>query len=254
MGDTIQFCRYALVARSRGARVLLAPHPGLERLLTGLGPDIGIIDSDKAAPDFDYHVPLLNLPHACGTRLENIPSSGAYLFAEPERVARWRGLIGEKGLKVGICWQGNPTASSDLGRSFPLLQFESVSRIAGVRLIALQKGFGLEQLDSLPPGMAVERPPAPFDDGKDAFLDTAALMANLDLVVTSDTAVAHLAGALGRPVIVALKYVPDWRWLLDRSDTPWYPRMQLVRQPTHGNWDGAFAQIEAQLHRMLRGN
>ncbi|HZQ40623.1 MAG TPA: tetratricopeptide repeat protein [Rhizomicrobium sp.] len=254
IGDTIQFCRYARVARSRGARVLLVPHKGLGRLLAGLGPDIAIIDGDPTAHAYDYHVPLLNMPQACGTRLENIPSSGAYLSAEPDRIAHWRDRIGQDGLKIGICWQGNPTSPSDIGRSFPVRLFERIGGLAGVRLIALQKGPGLEQLDDLPQGMAVERPPAPFDDGGDAFLDTAAVMANLDMIITSDTAVAHLAGALGRPTIVALKYVPDWRWLLDRSDTPWYPRMQLVRQEAHGDWAGVFTRIESQLPSMLRQN
>jgi len=252
IGDTIQFCRYARVARSRGARVLMAPHKGLGRLLAGLGPDITIIDGDPAMHAYDYHVPLLNMPQACGTRLENIPSSDAYLFAEPERVAHWRDRIGQEGWKIGINWQGNPASPSDIGRSFPVGMFEKIGRLAGVRLISLQKGAGLEQLDDLPHGMIVERPPAPFDEGAAAFVDTAAVMANLDMVITSDTAVAHLAGALGRPAMVALKYVPDWRWLLDRSDAPWYPGMQLVRQQTHGDWAGVFAQIESQLRLLSR--
>lgn len=252
MGDTIQFCRYARIARSRGARVLLAPHKGLGRLLAGLGPDITIVDGNPAVRAYDYHVPLLNMPQACGTRLENIPSSGAYLFAEPERVAHWRDRIGQEGLKIGISWQGNPASPSDIGRSFPVRMLEKIGRMAGVRLISLQKGAGLEQLDDLPHGMVVERLPDPFDEGGDAFVDSAGVMANLDMVITSDTAVAHLAGALGRPAMVVLKYVPDWRWLLDRSDTPWYPGMHLVRQQVHGDWVGVFAQIESQLRITLR--
>jgi ADP-heptose:LPS heptosyltransferase len=207
---------------------------------------------DGVAHDFDYQIPLLNMPRACGTRLDNIPWPGAYLSAEPDRVARWRERIGDDGLKVGICWQGNPNAPSDIGRSFPVRLFANVAKLAGVRLIALQKGAGLEQLDDLPAGMTVERPSPPFDDGAAAFLDTAAVIANLDIVVTSDTAVAHLAGALGCPAMVALKYVPDWRWLLDRDDTPWYPTMQLIRQRNHGDWAGVFARIEARLRSMQR--
>lgn len=245
MGDTIQFCRYALVARDRGARVLLAPHRGMERLLASLGQDIGIVSGE--AVDFDYHVPLLDMPGACGTRRETIPCPGPYLSAEPERIAHWREWLGDEGFKLGIAWQGNPLAPSDVGRSFPVWLFGVIARIPGMRLIALQKGAGLEQLDDLPAGMAVERPPAPFDDGSDAFADTAALMASLDLVITSDTAVAHLAGALGRPVMVALKHVPDWRWMLDGDRTPWYPGMRLIRQRSHGDWSGVFAEIEAHL-------
>jgi tetratricopeptide (TPR) repeat protein len=248
LGDAIQFCRYALVARDKGARVSLLPHKGLAGLLRGLGSGIAIVDDYAAG--FDYHVPLLDMPQACGTTVGTVPWSGAYLHAEPERVARWRAHIGPHGLKIGICWQGNPNSPSDIGRSFPVRLFETVSRLDGVRLIALQKGAGLEQLDHLPDGMAVERLPS-FDEGSDAFLDTAAVMANLDLIVTSDTAMAHLAGGLGRPVLVALKYVPDWRWLLGRDDSPWYPNARLIRQPRHGDWPGAFAQIEARVSEML---
>jgi hypothetical protein len=118
----------------------------------------------------------------------------------------------------------------DIGRSFPLTHFEGLSKIPGVRLISLQKNAGVEQLRELPAGMSVETLGDEFDAGPDAFLDTAAAMESLDLVIASDTAVAHLAGALGRPVWVALKYVPDWRWLLDRADSPWYPTMRLFRQ------------------------
>jgi tetratricopeptide (TPR) repeat protein len=249
LGDAIQFCRYALIARDKGARVSLLPHKGLAGLLRGLGPDFAIVDSPAAG--FDYHVPLLDMPQACGTTPDTVPWPGPYLHAEPERMAHWRTHIGPHGLKIGIGWQGNPDSPSDIGRSFPVRLFETVSRRDGVRLIALQKGAGLEQLDHLPAGMAIERLPS-FDEGSDAFLDTAAVMANLDLIITSDTAIAHLAGALGRPVLVALKYVPDWRWLLERDDSPWYPNMQLIRQPRPGDWQGAFAQIEARVSEILR--
>jgi tetratricopeptide (TPR) repeat protein len=251
LGDTIQFCRYALVARAMGASVLLAPHQGLERLLSTLGPGIVIVDG-ALPPVFDYHVPLLDMPLACRTGLADIPAPVPYLAAEPERCAYWRDRIGQHGFRIGICWQGNRAASSDIGRSFAVRHFEKINRIDGVRLISLQKGAGAEQLDELPSGMVVERLPEPFDDGPDRFLDTAAVMANLDIVITSDTAAAHLAGALGRPTLLALKYVPDWRWLLDRADTPWYPCTRLFRQRTHGDWSEVFAEIEAHLVGLLR--
>jgi hypothetical protein len=146
------------------------------------------------------------------------------------------------GFKVGIGWQGNPKGAIDRGRSIPLAQFATLSQVPDVRLISLQRTHGLDQLERLPPGMTVETLGA-FDEGDDAFLDTAAIMQNLDLVVTSDTAIAHLAGALGRPVWVALKHVPDWRWMLDRSDSPWYPTMRLFRQTARGQWESVFASI-----------
>jgi tetratricopeptide (TPR) repeat protein len=251
LGDTIQFCRYALLAQSMGASVLLAPQQGLARLLARLNPAVTVMDSG-AARAFDYHVPLLDMPLVCQTRLANIPAPIPYLAAEPERCTYWRDRIGEHGFKIGICWQGNRTAPSDIGRSFPVRHFENISRLTGVRLLSLQKGQGAEQLDSLPSGMVVERLPAPFDDGPDAFIDTAAVIANLDLVITSDTAVAHLAGALGQSTLLALKHVADWRWLLDRNDTPWYPNTRLFRQQAHGDWPHVFARMEAHLLTLLR--
>jgi tetratricopeptide (TPR) repeat protein len=251
LGDTIQFCRYALVARSMGASVLLAPQKGLERLLSALDPGITVVDS-TASPAFDYHIPLLDMPLACRTRLTDIPAPIPYLSAEAERRAQWRDRIGAHGFKIGICWQGNRAAPSDIGRSFPVRNFERIGRLDGVRLISLQKGAGAEQLDDLPTGMVVERLSPFFDDGPDAFIDTAAVMANLDLVITSDTAVAHLAGALGRPTLLALKYVADWRWLLDRDDSPWYPNVRLFRQRAHGDWPDVFKRIETHLLGLMQ--
>ncbi len=162
-------------------------------------------------------------------------------------VARWRERLGGHGLKIGICWQGNPDVKVDIGRSFPLRCFQPLAAITGVRLISLQKAHGLDQLGNLPSGMEVETLGEEFDAGPDAFIDTAAVMSCLDLVVTSDTSVAHLAGALGRPVWVALKHVPDWRWMLDRSDSPWYSTMKLYRQTIRDDWDSVFDQLAADV-------
>jgi hypothetical protein len=182
-----------------------------------------------------------------------LPNQVPYLFAEPELVEKWQRHIGSEGFRIGICWQGNPAGQIDRGRSIPLAQFESISSIAGVRLISLQRTHGLEQLQQLPPGMHIETL-GPFDTGSAAFIDTAAIMQNLDLVVTSDTSVAHLAGALGRPVWLALKHIPDWRWMLDRSDSPWYPSMRLFRQKRRGDWGGVFAEIADALRKIRPGN
>jgi len=165
----------------------------------------------------------------------------AYLAAEPERVAHWRAALDARpGFKVGIVWQGNRHSIADLGRSPPLAAFAALAAVPGVRLISLQKGEGGEQLDAMP---MVERLPGALDPGPDAFLDTAAVMQCLDLVISADTAPAHLAGALGRPVWLALKRVADWRWLLDRDDNPWYPTARLFRQERAGDWDAVFARM-----------
>jgi hypothetical protein len=149
-----------------------------------------------------------------------------------------------------VCWQGS-TGPVDAGRSFPLSQFLAFCDVPGVRLISLHKGDGEAQLRDLPGGLTVETMGTDFDSGPDAFLDTAALIMCCDLVISSDTAVAHLAGALGVETWVALKHVPDWRWMLDREDSPWYPGMRLFRQQSDGDWKGVFDQMRLAL--MARG-
>jgi len=201
--------------------------------------------SSEPPPPFDYHIPLLSLPLAFAA--EAIPAAFPYLRAQPERVEAWRSRIGRDGFKIGIGWQGAPHGTVALGRSFPLTQFAEISAMPGVRLISLQKNAGREQLLALPPGMRVETLVEDFDAGADAFLDTAAIMQCLDLVITCDTALAHVAGALGRPVWVGLQYVPDWRWFLERSDSPWYSSMVLFRQPAPGDWGSVFAAMREKL-------
>jgi tetratricopeptide (TPR) repeat protein len=252
LGDTIQFCRYAKLVEVRGACVTLSVQDSLVRLLQSLGPTIEVTGSTSQPNDGDLQIALLSMPRAFGTDLGTVPAAVPYLRAEPERVQKWRGKIGTGGFKIGICWQGEKSGIIDVGRSFPLTHFEGLSKIADVRLISLQKNAGVEQLAELPPGMRVETLGDDFDVGPDAFLDSAAVMENLDLVITSDTAIAHVAGALGRPVWAALKYVPDWRWLLDRADSPWYPTMRLFRQNAQGDWPGVFAEMEAELEKLLK--
>jgi hypothetical protein len=191
------------------------------------------------------------MPLAFGTDCNSIPTTVPYLRAELDRVRTWANRIGGEGFKIGIAWQGNKRVTADVGRSFPLRHFERLAKIPGVRLISLQKNAGTEQLRDLPSDMKVETFSNEFDNGPDAFIDTAAAMENLDLIITSDTAVAHLAGALGRPVWIGLKYVPDWRWFLDRSDSPWYPTMRIFRQTSIGDWDGVFIEIQKQLEALV---
>lgn len=246
LGDTIQFCRYLPLIGLHGASVILAPQNNLAELMRSLNASISVVDVENVEIQYDYHVPLMSLPRLFRSTLESIPGDVPYLSAEATRVANWSARLGNHGFRVGICWQGGTTAV-DVGRSFPLSMFSSISRIDQVRLISLHKGDGECQLKNLPAGMRVETLGSDVDSGGQAFLDTAAIMMNLDLVITSDTSIAHLAGALGRPVWIALKQVPDWRWLLDRNDSPWYPTARLFRQQVRDDWAAVFDQIEFEL-------
>jgi tetratricopeptide (TPR) repeat protein len=246
LGDIIQFSRYARCLQARGAEVVVAVPAPLVQLMRRLEPSVRCIADTEVPPGFDFHCRLLSLPLAFQTTLETIPAAVPYLSADPRLVALWRQRLGSEGLRIGINWQGRPTRM-DLGRSFPLACFEPIASIPGVRLISLQKETGQEQLKALPGNMRVETLPEPFDNGPDAFLDTAAVMQCVDLVITSDTSIAHLAGALNIPTWVVLQQVPDWRWLLHRADSPWYPRMRLFRQSHRGDWNGVFAAMRDAL-------
>jgi len=252
LGDTIQFCRYASMTAAKGADIILSVQDALVPLMAGLGAGVTIIGESEAPPSFDRHIPLLSVPLAFGTNAHNIPVKIPYLFSEPARVERWKARIGAAGFKIGVAWQGGNRGRVTRGRSFPLLALEGMARIPGVRLISLQRKDGLDQLNTLPVQMAVETLGDDFDAGPHAFLDTAAAMESLDLIVTCDTAIAHLAGALGHETWVGLQYVPDWRWQLDRSDSPWYPTMRLFRQSASGNWQSVFAAMEEALHSFSR--
>lgn len=249
LGDTIQFCRYLPMLEARGARMLFAPQPALRGLMSELAGKIELVDLEhlvEGRQRYDYQAPLLSLPLAFKTDAASIPGAVPYLRAEPDRVTQWRQKLGDHGFKIGICWQGQPD-KNDRGRSFPLASFAGIARLPCVRLISLHKGAGEGQLARLPDGLTVEVLGEDFDAGDDAFLDTAAVMQSLDLVITSDTAVAHLSGALGVRTWVALKAVPDWRWQLGRIDSPWYPTVRLFRQKENYDWGSVFREIEASV-------
>jgi Tfp pilus assembly protein PilF len=252
LGDIIQFSRYLALLQDKGAEIILAVPDKLVRLLKSLPWAVKIVSENEAISDFDYQVSEMSLPFVFRTVLENIPADIPYLAAEPELAGKWKDRIGGGGFKIGIGWQTSATGAR-IGKSFPLRQYAGLSNIPGVRLISLQRHDEAAPVNDLPDGMVVEQLGAEFDGGADAFIDSAALMQSLDLVITPDTAIAHLAGALGRPVWLALKYVPEWRWLLDRADSPWYPTMRLFRQPESGDWDGLFAQMQAELAALVAG-
>jgi tetratricopeptide (TPR) repeat protein len=253
LGDTLQFVRFVPSLAARGGQVVLEVPSRLLALLRMAGVAETMVAAGAALPEFDFHLPLLSLPSVIGLTEESIPAEIPYLAADPARVARWRERLPKGGFRVGIVWQGFPNAAIDKGRSIPLRCFAPLAAVPEVRLISLQKNYGLDQLDALPEGLRVETLGADFDAGPDAFLDTAAVMADLDLIVTSDTSIAHVAGALGRPVWLALKANPDWRWLLEREDSPWYPTARLFRQRKRGDWDEVMGRVAAELARVIAG-
>ncbi|HYV36862.1 MAG TPA: hypothetical protein VE988_14230, partial [Gemmataceae bacterium] len=245
LGDTFQFIRYAPLVKERGGNVIVACQAAVTRLLRSCaGIDRLIAKENAAATDFDVYAPLMSLPAIFKTTLTTIPAAVPYLAADAKLVEHWREQLGScAGLKIGIAWQGNPEYGNDRQRSLPLTCFEPLSRLAGVQLISLQKGPGIEQLQDVKGRWPIVDFTAKLDEAAGAFQDTAAIMSNLDLVISSDSAVAHLAGALGVPVWLALPWLPDFRWFVGRDDCPWYPTMRLFRQTQSGRWDDVFERI-----------
>ena len=247
-GDIIHFCRYLPLLCDRGADVDFLVPRKLHWLMRTLSGRVRLIDAVPADARYDCQCALMSLPARFATDLATIPAHVPYLAAQPSRVSEWKARIGESGFKIGVSWQGASWQGgiAIAGRSFPLSALESVAHVPGVRLISLQKNEGAEQLATLPEGMQVETL-GDFDSGADAFADTAAAMECLDLIVSCDTSIAHLAGALARPVWIALKHVPEWRWMLEGERSPWYPSMRLFRQTRPGDWGGVFAAMAAAL-------
>jgi tetratricopeptide (TPR) repeat protein len=246
LGDTIQFVRYARLLKERGARVVLAAQPALGGLLAS-HPDVDelvLLGSAVEVPRCDYYLPLLSAPCELRTDASTIPCQVPYLWADPKLTDQWRQeLAAVDGFKIGIIWQGSRTYSVDRWRSIPLARFAPLAALPGVRLISLQKGFGSEQVATV--DFPVLDLSSRLDETAGPFMDTAAVIRNLDLVVAPNTGIAHLAGALGAPVWVALHFAPDWRWLRDRDDSPWYPTLRLFRQKALGQWPEVFERIAA---------
>jgi tetratricopeptide (TPR) repeat protein len=258
-GDTIQFVRYAKILAERSGAgaiggsqgiITLACEKPLQRLLRTVPGIEGVFTPDDVVPEFDVHCPLLSVPSLLGTTVDTIPSDVPYLVADRELALKWRIRIAEDGsLKVGLAWGGRPSHTNDQNRSLKVSSLEPLSGIEGVQLFSLQKR------PSPSPGMPGEGRGEGLADLIDwteelsDFADTAALIENLDLLITVDTAVAHLAGAMGKPVWVLLPFVPDWRWMLDRSDSPWYSTMRLFRQPSPGDWQTPIEQVANALRQ-----
>jgi tetratricopeptide (TPR) repeat protein len=248
LGDTIQFCRYVPLLAERCAYIHLEVQPELVRLLhlslgsdkVGVRPRMASFPAVDALPPGDYHAPLLSVPQCFETSLETIPAAIPYLRPDPAQVAAWATRLSPLPRpRVGLVWAGRPNNAQDRLRSIALARLAPLAAIPGVSFVSLQKGEAAAQAASPPPGMVLHDITAEFND----FADTAAALMALDLVITVDTAVAHVAGALGRPVWMLNRRYTDWRWLLERDDSPWYPSLRLFRQPRHGDWDAVIADV-----------
>ena len=242
-GDTLQFCRYAPLVAERGGKVILrAPRP-LVSLLSSLDGVTQVVAEEDPAPPFDRHCPLMSLPWLFGTGLETIPAPASYLGPSEAVRAAWAARLGAReGLRVGLVWSGNPTYGNDRNRSLPFDALAPLWGVDGVRWFSLQLGERRSDLAGAPSGSIEDLSPHLGD-----FSETAGALSQLDLVLTVDTAVAHLAGACGRQTWVMLPHVADWRWLRERSDSPWYPSLRLFRQTDRGNWGDVVADIARAL-------
>ena len=244
-GDTIQFIRYAPLLAGRGAKVICEVQPELQPLLSQFD-DIMVIASGEPPPSFDLHCPLLSLPHAFETRPETIPASVPYLVAPAERVAYWRDRLPEGRLRAGFVWSGSPSHKNDSNRSIALERLAPLFEDSPIRCFSLQselRAADAEVLNRLPNLVHLG---GVFRD----FADTAAVVSLLDIVITVDTAVAHLAGALGKPVVILLPHAADFRWMRDSDVTPWYPTVKLFRQPAFGDWDSVIARVRDELRQL----
>lgn len=255
LGDTIQLCRY-VPQIAAGARTILAVQPGLVRLLSRL-PGVGqIVTRGDEEPAFDLYCALMSLPLALGTTLETIPAMTAYLTPDPADAACWRErLSGVAGLRVGLCWAGDRWRDPrrvviDRRRSITLDTLAPLGGMPGVEFVSLQKGPPAAEAAHPPHGMTLHD----FTDDLQDFADTAALIDALDLVISVDTSVAHMAGALGKPVWLLNRFDTDWRWLQDREDSPWYPTLRQFRQATPGDWHGVIGRVRDALRQLAAGD
>jgi Tfp pilus assembly protein PilF len=259
LGDTLQFIRYAKLLKDKGATVYFATQNQLVDLLS-LCPYLDkVVPLYGSVPHFDTHAPLMSVPFIMGTRVETIPHEIPYLYARTDLVEEWAQKLSldHSSFKIGICWQGNPNYSTPFlrntvaAKSMKVTEFEPIAKIHGVSLYSLQKTSGEEQLKNLPEGFIVHDFGPDFDIMHGRFMDTAAVMKNLDLVITVDTSVVHLAGGLGVPTWMLLPEPADWRWMMRQSDTPWYPHLRMFRQPRPDDWKSVIERVAQELKKMI---
>jgi len=249
-GDAIQFIRYLPLVAQRGGRIIIECQAELQRLFQTIG-RCQIVVRGQPLPGFDLHCPLLSLPRVFGTNLGNIPQDVPYLHADVEEAARWQHRLAGYSpfVKVGLAWAGSPTYKNDRNRSIKLARLAPLGQAPGARFFSLQKGEAAAEAKTPPPGMEL----IDWTEELKDFADTAAFLANLDLVIAADTAVVHLGGAMAKPVWALLPFASDWRWLLDRADSPWYPTIRLFRQETPGDWDGVIGRVAGEISRYKSG-
>jgi tetratricopeptide (TPR) repeat protein len=242
-GDTLQMCRYVEPLAQLGAKVMLEVQPMLKPLLLNLSGTSQVLATGETPPAFDYHCPLMSLPLAFDTRLDSILANIPYLFSTPKAVADWKIRVGTTAKPwIGLAWSGNSAHSNDHNRSIPLAQISPLLS-ENMQFFCLQRELRPSDEETLKNHQNVHF----FGDQLADFSDTAALIELMDLVLCVDTSTAHLAGAMGKPVWLLLPFNPDWRWLLEREDSPWYPTMRLFRQPAMGDWSSVLAKVKAEL-------
>jgi len=244
IGDTIQFVRYAKAVAGRGGRRILECQPGLKKLLEGVPEFDAVYGEGEDLPEFDVHAPLLSLPHIFGTTMETIPSDIPYIQGPENSEISEKISSRANHLKVGLVWAGNPGHTNDRNRSIPLASFEPIFDLKGIQFYSLQVGEGRKQIGHFHYQDKI------IDLNPD-FSATASAIDQLDLVISVDTSIAHLSGAMGRPTWTLLPFVPDWRWLMNRDDTPWYPGMRLFRQPEIGDWESVILKVSESLRRIV---
>ncbi len=248
MGDTLQFIRYAPLVQSRGGKVIVECADALLSLLARSRGIDHVVAKGSALPPFDLHAPLLSLPNIFKTSRDTVPAAIPYVFPDDSLVESWRRELGPlPGFKIGITWQGNPRHRWDFKRSVRLSCFVPLAHLKGIQLFSLQKGPGSELLAQAIEGIQV----TDLSNRMKNFMDTAAILKNLDLVITIDTAIAHCAGAMGLPVWVALPVAPDWRWLMSGEKSMWYPTMRLFRQTRLGQWEDVFQRMAEEVEKLV---
>jgi tetratricopeptide (TPR) repeat protein len=246
LGDAIQFVRYVPLVAARGASIILEVQPSLTSLFAAIAGVSRVVSRGEHLPNFDWHCPLASLPLAFKTGLDTIPATIPYLSAPQDRLTAWRERLRGPARRVGLAWAGNPGFKGDQTRSIGLARLLPLLSTRGLEFLSLQKDLRESDRDIL----SGEPRLMHLGDAIRDFSDTAAILASVDLLISSDTAIVHLAGALGVPAWILLQYDADWRWLADRTDSPWYPTARLFRQPRLDDWEGVVKQVQAELARI----
>lgn len=261
LGDTFQFIRYAKLIKEKNGTLIVAVQKPLVTLMKRCKHIDQVISLEETPPRFDVHSPMLSLPYVLKTRLETVPCEIPYLYADEKLTADWKQkLAKDKNFKIGICWQGNDNYATPLLRatvaqkSVHPKEFAPICNVPGVSIYSLQKTTGTDQLKDLPNGMRINTFDGDFDQSNGRFMDTAAVIKNLDLVITVDTSISHLASGLGVPTWIMLPNPSDWRWMMDRTDSPWYPNItRLFKQPTPGDWQSMIKEVAVELKKHIAG-